>query len=220
VFRVHRCFLEADSKISSKLWIVDECKVAVFLRDSIFSPSLSAPRVTRHLCLTLQDVAQDGRALLTGNTTRNYIGWFSPAASVERDASWFSLSAIQDLSSDGKWALARLLGNRTKLVMLRTVKPAATSVQCGRFPGRVGDKRIGCRCGAASTELSGLVAEANLPDVAKTDEPASPTAETKAIMGFLTGTAVAQLVITASAFGYWRKGGVWVTRVNRPSQPR
>jgi len=70
----------------------------------------------------------------------------------------------------------------------------------------------------ASTELSGLVAEANLPDVAKTDEPALPTDETKAIMGFLTGTAVAQRVVTASAFGHWRQGGVWVARVNRPSQ--
>ena len=72
-----------------------------------------------------------------------------------------------------------------------------------------------CQCGVVGT---GFVAEANLPDVAKTDELASPTDETKAIMRFLTGTAVAQLVVTASAFGYWREGGVWVARVNRPSQ--
>jgi len=127
-------------------------------RDGVVRKIWSVP-----LGLTLHDVAQDGRALLTGNTTRNYIGWFSPGATVERDASWFSLSAIQDLSPDGtsllltrqdegagpnrqvglrrvdpstavqlgagigigfspdgKWALARLLDNRTKLVMLPT----------------------------------------------------------------------------------------------------
>jgi eukaryotic-like serine/threonine-protein kinase len=66
-------------------------------RDGVVRQIWSVP-----LGLTLRDIAADGRALLTGTTTRNYVALLSPELSSERDVSWFSLAAIQDLSTDGR----------------------------------------------------------------------------------------------------------------------
>ena len=87
--------------------------------------------------LTLLDVAPDGRALLTAKTTRNYIAWLGPNRSTERDISWYSLSAIQDLSADGNSILLTRQdegAGRNREFGLRRVEPSA-AVRLGRGHG-------------------------------------------------------------------------------------
>jgi serine/threonine protein kinase len=52
--------------------------------------------------LTLQDVAKDGRVLLTRDVLRFEIAGRGPDATRERDLSWLDGSMIQDLSDDGR----------------------------------------------------------------------------------------------------------------------
>jgi Tol biopolymer transport system component len=51
--------------------------------------------------LTLQDVARDGRVLLTRDVPRVGMVGLAPGASKERDLSWLDWSAPRDLSADG-----------------------------------------------------------------------------------------------------------------------
>jgi eukaryotic-like serine/threonine-protein kinase len=55
--------------------------------------------------LTLQDVARDGRVLLTRDVERVGVVGMAPGASKEADLSWLDWSAPTDLSSDGKTLL-------------------------------------------------------------------------------------------------------------------
>jgi Tol biopolymer transport system component len=55
--------------------------------------------------LTLQDVAADGRVLLSRDVVRYEIAGRSPEASAERDLSWLDGSQAQDLSDDGRTVL-------------------------------------------------------------------------------------------------------------------
>jgi len=55
--------------------------------------------------LTLQDVARDGRVLLTRDVTRVGMVGMGPGANKESDLSWLDWSAPSDLSSDGKTLL-------------------------------------------------------------------------------------------------------------------
>jgi serine/threonine protein kinase len=89
------------------------------------------------LGLTLYDVAPNGSVLLTGKTTRNYIAWFGPDRSAERDISWFSLSAIQDLSADGNSVLLTRQdegAGRNRELGLRNME-ASTAVRLGSGHG-------------------------------------------------------------------------------------
>jgi Tol biopolymer transport system component len=52
--------------------------------------------------LTIMDIAQDGRALLTANTTRSQAYWLGPGDVRERDVSWMSWSMPRSLSADGR----------------------------------------------------------------------------------------------------------------------
>jgi Tol biopolymer transport system component len=52
--------------------------------------------------LTFQDVASDGRVLLTHDTTRLGILALAPGEQKERDLSWLDWSLVRDLSADGK----------------------------------------------------------------------------------------------------------------------
>jgi Tol biopolymer transport system component len=55
--------------------------------------------------LILQDIAPDGRVLLTEHSMRLGISAFVPGTTQERDLSWLDWSLIRDLSSDGKLLL-------------------------------------------------------------------------------------------------------------------
>jgi len=55
--------------------------------------------------LTLQDVARDGRVLLTRDVPRVGIVGLAPGATKERDLSWLDWSAPRDLSADGSTLL-------------------------------------------------------------------------------------------------------------------
>ena len=55
--------------------------------------------------LTLQDVARDGRVLLTRDVPRVGIVGLAPGAKKERDLSWLDWSAPKDLSADGSTLL-------------------------------------------------------------------------------------------------------------------
>ncbi len=55
--------------------------------------------------LTLQDVASDGRVLLTHDTMREGILALAPGETKERDLSWLDWSLVRDLSADGKTVL-------------------------------------------------------------------------------------------------------------------
>ena len=55
--------------------------------------------------LTLQDVARDGRVLLTRDVPRVGMVGLAPGATKERDLSWLDWSAPRDLSADGSTLL-------------------------------------------------------------------------------------------------------------------
>ena len=52
--------------------------------------------------LTLQDVAKDGRVLITRDVPRVGMGRMTAGSVKERDLSWLDWSAPKDLSLDGK----------------------------------------------------------------------------------------------------------------------
>ena len=55
--------------------------------------------------LTLQDTSQDGRALLTFDSTRLATKGLGGGETKERDLSWFDWTIPSDISPDGKWFL-------------------------------------------------------------------------------------------------------------------
>jgi hypothetical protein len=55
--------------------------------------------------LTLQDVARDGKALMTHDTNRQEIMGLTPGVAKEHDLTWLDWSTVSDLSSDGKTML-------------------------------------------------------------------------------------------------------------------
>jgi serine/threonine protein kinase len=55
--------------------------------------------------LTLQDIAADGRVLLTAETTRTSIHALPPGETRERELSWLDYSVLGDLSDDGSTIL-------------------------------------------------------------------------------------------------------------------
>lgn len=55
--------------------------------------------------LQLEDVAQDGRILLTYNNVSRVLMGRAPGASGERELSWFDWPLARALSADGKWVL-------------------------------------------------------------------------------------------------------------------
>jgi eukaryotic-like serine/threonine-protein kinase len=55
--------------------------------------------------ITLHDVSQDGRALITRDSNGINIWTRAPGASTERDLSWLDWSRLRDLSADGRTVL-------------------------------------------------------------------------------------------------------------------
>ena len=55
--------------------------------------------------LTLWDIAEDGRVLLTRDEERRAVVAKPPGEAVERDFSWFDLSGVSAISDDGRWLL-------------------------------------------------------------------------------------------------------------------
>ena len=55
--------------------------------------------------LTLQDISQDGRVLLTFDNTRLGMKGLGAGETRERDLSWFDWTHASDISADGKWVL-------------------------------------------------------------------------------------------------------------------
>jgi prevent-host-death family protein len=55
--------------------------------------------------ITLRDVSQDGRALITHDSNGIDIWTRAPGASSERDLSWLDWSRLRDLSPDGRTVL-------------------------------------------------------------------------------------------------------------------
>jgi len=53
---------------------------------------------------TLQDIASDGRVLITMDTERLAMEW-SGAAGQKQDLSWYDWSIAKDISNDGQWVL-------------------------------------------------------------------------------------------------------------------
>jgi WD40 repeat protein len=61
--------------------------------------------------LTLWDIAQDGRLLLTRDDERRSVVGVAPGETTERDLSWFDNSGVGGISDDGRWfTLADRLG--------------------------------------------------------------------------------------------------------------
>ncbi len=52
--------------------------------------------------LTLEDIASNGRVLLTLNQERNAVVAFNPRENSQRDLSWFDSTLVRDISPDGK----------------------------------------------------------------------------------------------------------------------
>jgi Tol biopolymer transport system component/tRNA A-37 threonylcarbamoyl transferase component Bud32 len=55
--------------------------------------------------LTILDVAPDGRALVTVDTTRTQTYWVGPGDAVERDISWMSWAEPRSITADGRGVL-------------------------------------------------------------------------------------------------------------------
>ncbi|HET7839973.1 MAG TPA: protein kinase, partial [Terriglobia bacterium] len=55
--------------------------------------------------LTVQDISQDGRMLVTSRTVRRGIAGLFPGAATEKDLSWLDWTNIRDMSPDGKTLL-------------------------------------------------------------------------------------------------------------------
>ncbi|HZQ67628.1 MAG TPA: protein kinase [Terriglobales bacterium] len=55
--------------------------------------------------LTLQDIAADGRVLLSVDNERVAMEWTGKTDSQFQDLSWYDWSVAKDISSDGKWVL-------------------------------------------------------------------------------------------------------------------
>ena len=55
--------------------------------------------------LTLQDIAPDGRVLLTVDTERLALEWTGKDPNDVRDLSWYDWSVAKDISHDGQWVL-------------------------------------------------------------------------------------------------------------------
>jgi Tol biopolymer transport system component len=54
---------------------------------------------------TLQDIAPDGRVLLSLDNSRLVMEWTSKSSNESRDLSWFDWSIAKDISKDGQWVL-------------------------------------------------------------------------------------------------------------------
>jgi eukaryotic-like serine/threonine-protein kinase len=54
---------------------------------------------------TLQDIAPDGRVLLSLDNSRLAMEWTDKSATQTRDLSWYDWSIAKDISNDGQWAL-------------------------------------------------------------------------------------------------------------------
>ena len=55
--------------------------------------------------ITLQDIAPDGRALVTVDTERVVMEWTGKDSKDVRDLSWYDWSIATDISKDGQWVL-------------------------------------------------------------------------------------------------------------------
>jgi Tol biopolymer transport system component len=91
-------------------WAPDAQSVWFTATKSGLSRSLSAVSLSGRIrpvfvapgTLTLEDIAPDGRVLLTEHTGRLEISAHVPAVDSERDLSWLDWSLVRDLSPDGK----------------------------------------------------------------------------------------------------------------------
>jgi len=54
---------------------------------------------------TLQDIAADGRVLVTADTERVAMEWTGADPKGVRDLSWYDWSVVKDISPDGQWVL-------------------------------------------------------------------------------------------------------------------
>ena len=61
--------------------------------------------MTDAIALDLQDIAPDGRILLTSEDPRVIMEFLGPDDREPRDLSWFGASVIKDISRDGQWLL-------------------------------------------------------------------------------------------------------------------
>src|SRR5947207_2396845 len=55
--------------------------------------------------LNLQDIASDGRVLLTMDRARMVMEWSAGQNQVTRDITWYDWSVVRDVSHDGQWVL-------------------------------------------------------------------------------------------------------------------
>jgi Tol biopolymer transport system component len=87
--------------------------------------------------LTIQDIAPDGRLLLTSATSRMAIT-FSPSGGVERDLSWLDTSRVMQLSDDAKQMLFLELsygeGQNTSIYLRNTDGSPAILLGYGNHP--------------------------------------------------------------------------------------
>jgi eukaryotic-like serine/threonine-protein kinase len=88
--------------------------------------------------MTLQDVAADGRVLITVDTDRQAMEWTGRDEKEVRDLSWYDWSLARDISPDGQWVLfeeSSEPAGRNYAVAIRKVD--------GSPPIRLGDGSVG-----------------------------------------------------------------------------
>ena len=61
--------------------------------------------MTDAIALDVQDIAPDGRVLLTSEDPRVILEFLGPSDREPRDLSWYGASVIKDISRDGQWLL-------------------------------------------------------------------------------------------------------------------
>jgi eukaryotic-like serine/threonine-protein kinase len=87
---------------------------------------------------TLQDIAADGRVLLSLDNSRVVMEWTSKSSTDSRDLSWYDWSIAKDISNDGQWVLFE-----------ESSEPAGSNYAVayrkidGSLPIRLGDGTVG-----------------------------------------------------------------------------
>lgn len=88
--------------------------------------------------LTLQDIARDGRVLLTEDNTQIQILALPPGEKIEKNLSWFDWSGVGDLSPDGKTLLfdetGEGVGAKYSVFLRRTDGSPAVRLGYGAYP--------------------------------------------------------------------------------------
>jgi Tol biopolymer transport system component len=99
--------------------------------DSLRSVNLSGKvrmLLTAPITILLQDVAADGRVLITASDPRFRVAGHAPGAKSERDLSWHDYTQLRDISSDGQRVLLEdqgAMGGRNYAVGVRAMDGSA-----------------------------------------------------------------------------------------------